>query len=267
MWCNHLSNSRQGVPEDVAKAIFSLGGSTNFHKFVDGKISEDEWLEIASPFYKALAETVVQQKERLGGTFACSHAVPLRRAREYMRKTAGQDLVFIVLNMTKECQVGYDQLKSIKKIQSKIHTNMLNQRLHDWELGMVIALERIALWQECSRYSSQRMKMRQMLSMSQLMGPWASMMFWTRFWMSSRTFINLKRICYLKNSKQVWPLIQFFSVSSLWKLIDLPGGQINDPSSGKHYSLPFLAATPSSPSRTLDLPCALLPELQRYTPR
>ena len=48
------------------------------------------------------------------------------------------------------------------------------------------------------------------------------------------------------------PLTQFFSVSSLWKIIDLPGGQINDPSSGKHYSLPFLPATPSSPSRILE---------------
>ena len=70
----------------------------------------------------------------------------------------------------------------------------------------------------------------------------------------------------------------FFSVSFLCKLIDLPGGQINDPSSGKHYSLPFLPATPSSPSRTLeglfeltrrpsralDSPRALIPELQRY---
>ena len=79
-------------------------------------------------------------------------------------------------------------------------------------------------------------------------------------------------------SYQVWPLTQFFSVSFLRKLIDLPGGQINDPSSGKHYSLPFLPATPSSPSRTLeglfeltrrpsralDSPRALLPELQRY---
>ena len=55
-----------------------------------------------------------------------------------------------------------------------------------------------------------------------------------------------------------------FSVSFLWKIIALPGGQINDPSSGKHYSLPFLPATPSSPSRTLDSPRALLPELQRY---
>ena len=50
------------------------------------------------------------------------------------------------------------------------------------------------------------------------------------------------------------------------------------PSSGKYFSLPFLPATPSPPSRTLkglfeltrrpsqalDSPCALLPELQRY---
>ena len=36
---------------------------------------------------------------------------------------------------------------------------------------------------------------------------------------------------------QVGPLTQFFSVSFLYKIIDLPGGQINDPSSGKHYSL------------------------------
>ena len=54
--------------------------------------------------------------------------------------------------------------------------------------------------------------------------------------------------------------------------------QINDPSSGKHYSLAFLPATPSSlswtleglfeltrrPSPALDSPRALLPELQRY---
>ena len=61
-------------------------------------------------------------------------------------------------------------------------------------------------------------------------------------------------------------------------LICLEGKQINDPSSGKHCSLPFLPATPSSPSRTheglfeltrrpsraLDSPRALLQELQRY---
>ena len=73
---------------------------------------------------------------------------------------------------------------------------------------------------------------------------------------------------------QVWPLTQFFSVSFLQKI---NGGQINGPSLRKQYSLPFLPATPSSPSRTLErlfeltrrpsraleLPSALLPELQR----
>merc|ERR1711923_633389 len=75
--------------------------------------------------------------------------------------------------------------------------------------------------------------------------------------------------------QQVWQLTQFFPLCK--KIIDLPGGQINDPSSGKHYSLPFLP-TPSSlsrtfeglfeltrcPSRALDSARALLPELQRY---
>ena len=60
-------------------------------------------------------------------------------------------------------------------------------------------------------------------------------------------------------------------------MTDLPVGQINDPSSGKHYSLLFLPATPLSPSLTLEglfeltrrpsrglnSPRALLPELQR----
>ena len=69
----------------------------------------------------------------------------------------------------------------------------------------------------------------------------------------------------------------FFCLLFLKKIIDLPGGQINDPSSGKHYSLPFLPAPHSSPSwtleglfeqtvhpsRALDSLCALLSKLLR----
>ena len=70
----------------------------------------------------------------------------------------------------------------------------------------------------------------------------------------------------MRSEHQVWPLTQFFLFPFF------------DPSSGKHYSFPFLPATPLSPSRTLeglfeltrrpsralDSPRALLPELQRY---
>ena len=44
-------------------------------------------------------------------------------------------------------------------------------------------------------------------------------------------------------------------------------GQINDPSSGKHYSLTFLLTTASCPSWTLNFPRALLLELQQIHTR
>ena len=47
-------------------------------------------------------------------------------------------------------------------------------------------------------------------------------------------------------------------------IIDLSGGQISDPSSGKDFSFPFLPATPSSLSRTLAPHTLLLLELQIY---
>ena len=51
---------------------------------------------------------------------------------------------------------------------------------------------------------------------------------------------------------QVWPLTHFFFLFPfVIKFIYLPGGQINDPSSGKRYSLMSLPATPSSPCWTL----------------
>ena len=54
---------------------------------------------------------------------------------------------------------------------------------------------------------------------------------------------------------QVWPLIQFFLFPFCKKsLICLEvKGQINDPFVGRHYSLPFLPAAPSSPSPTLEV--------------
>ena len=83
-----------------------------------------------------------------------------------------------------------------------------------------------------------------------------------------------------KMNKQVWPPTHFSSDTFVCnkRFIDLPGGKICYPSSRKYYSLPFLPATPSSLSRTLeglfeltgrpsrahDSPHALLLELQRY---
>ena len=65
------------------------------------------------------------------------------------------------------------------------------------------------------------------------------------------TAANVSRLCLKagipirKDIVQVGPLTQFFSVSfSQKKIIDLPGGQINDPSSGEL----LLSSVPSSNS-------------------
>ena len=83
-------------------------------------------------------------------------------------------------------------------------------------------------------------------------------------WRDVRPATEFGPVC-PQTTPQVWPPTQFFSCLPFCKtIIDLPGGQINNPSLEKHYSVMFLPASPSSPSRTLDLPRALLPELKRY---
>ena len=57
-----------------------------------------------------MGDHIVQQKKRLGGTFAAAFAVATRTGRDFVRQLVGPDLVFIVMNITAECQA--DRLKS-----------------------------------------------------------------------------------------------------------------------------------------------------------
>ena len=56
------------------------------------------------PFYMVMAEDLVKQRNRLGGDWAIAQAVFSRKQREYLRQQLGPNLVFVVLNLTKECQ-------------------------------------------------------------------------------------------------------------------------------------------------------------------
>ena len=70
---------------------------------------------------------------------------------------------------------------------------------------------------------------------------------------------------HLVSSSQVWPLTLFyFCFLFVKKIIDLSGGQITDPKSGKPYSLPFLPATPSC-KRMHNLDCAFVENALFYT--
>ena len=73
-----------------------------FHELMQTGAFE-KYAEVAKPFYKVMAEDIVRQQTRLGGTFAVAHAVARRESREYLRTIIGPDLVFIVLNLTMDC--------------------------------------------------------------------------------------------------------------------------------------------------------------------
>ena len=55
------------------------------------------------PLYNHMSSHVKMQKDRIGGNMAIAQAVFSRSQRIKIRKILGPDLIFIVLNMTKEC--------------------------------------------------------------------------------------------------------------------------------------------------------------------
>ena len=63
-----------------------------------------DWDKITAPLYKAMSDDIKKQKKRLGGDFAIAHAVNTRVGRDLIRMEMGEDVVFIVLNLTPACQ-------------------------------------------------------------------------------------------------------------------------------------------------------------------
>ena len=57
------------------------------------------------PMITALSKDISQQRERLGGDWSVAYAVFSRKQRQLLRELLGPDLVFVVLNMTKDCMV------------------------------------------------------------------------------------------------------------------------------------------------------------------
>ena len=57
------------------------------------------------PFYEALSSYIVSQRKRLPQNWAIANAVFSRTQRETLRRQIGPELVFIVLNLTKDCQI------------------------------------------------------------------------------------------------------------------------------------------------------------------
>jgi len=93
----------KGVPRDLAVNL--LKAAEEFSRLFTGKVSKEDMSKTAKPYYKAMADDIARQKKRLGGTFAVAHAVATRSSRDDLRKWMGPELIFVVLNMTKDCQL------------------------------------------------------------------------------------------------------------------------------------------------------------------
>ena len=73
-------------------------------KFMTGEITGNDFDILIRPVLNIMGKDIARQKVRLGGDFAVAQAVVTRESRELLRQLMGPDLVFIVLNLTKECQ-------------------------------------------------------------------------------------------------------------------------------------------------------------------
>ena len=50
-----------------------------------------------------IAKDVLKQRQRIGGDWSIAFAVFSRKQRDIIRKVLGPDVIFIVLNLTKDC--------------------------------------------------------------------------------------------------------------------------------------------------------------------
>merc|ERR1712226_1429490 len=90
----------KGMPKDEAMTI--LQTSADFEACINGDMGNFD--NVAQPLYLAMVKDILRQKKRLGGDFAIAHAVATRHSRDNIRKELGNDVVFVVLNLTSECQ-------------------------------------------------------------------------------------------------------------------------------------------------------------------
>ena len=65
----------------------------------------EEHVEKLQPMFDLLAKDIAHQRKRLGGNMVIAQAINSQKQRERMRKLIGPDLVFIVLGLSKECQM------------------------------------------------------------------------------------------------------------------------------------------------------------------
>ena len=96
-------NPLKGVSQERLDTVDSCIGQ--FMAMIEGKEYDVKQLE---RFYSAMCKDIAAQRKRIGGDWVVAQAVTTRALRDHIKAELGPDLIFVVLEMTKE-----DQLKRV----------------------------------------------------------------------------------------------------------------------------------------------------------
>ena len=93
-------NFLSGVPQERIDLVAT--GRRSFVEMIKGNEYNFDQL---CKFYTSLSEDIKNEKKRIGGDFAVTHAVPTRKFRDHIRKVLGFRVIFVVFHMSKENQL------------------------------------------------------------------------------------------------------------------------------------------------------------------
>ena len=94
-----------GVPQERIDAINN--GIKDFMAMIKG---EDYRKEGVENFYSGMCKDIKKERKRMGGDWAVAQAVPSRAFRDHIKKELDNDVIFVVLHMSRE-----DQMKRVAK--------------------------------------------------------------------------------------------------------------------------------------------------------
>ena len=92
-------NFLKGLPQERIDAV--ADGLDELIKMTEGAEYD---MDKAWSFYKAISDDITKERKRIGGNFAIAQIVPKRAIRDRIRAHLGPELVFVVLDMSKEDQ-------------------------------------------------------------------------------------------------------------------------------------------------------------------
>merc|ERR1712062_292364 len=107
----------KGIPQDRIDCV--AAGLGPFMDFIEGREYD---LAAVCGFYGAMSKDIANEQKRIGGDFVIAQAVPTRKIRDFIRNQMGENLIFVVLHMSKE-----DQMERIVKRHGDANENLIEK--------------------------------------------------------------------------------------------------------------------------------------------